>query len=808
MTTYATRIPAHSIRIAADRGGTFCDVHASYPDPDSPGQRKEMIVKLLSQDPANYRDAPTEGIRRVLNALVRQYPADTSLASLPTDTSSTHGGDPIPRATPLPTALIASIRLSTTVATNALLERRGERHALLVTKGFKDALLIGNQARPKIFDLNIRRPAPLYDHVIEIDERVTVVGYSSDPRAAERAVIFDDNGKVIRGYDGQAYEEPSGVEGDLPGPGSIVRGISGDAVLVYKTPDEAAVKKQLKELKDQGYRSIAILLAHSWTYPAHEQAIAKWAAEAGFPHISPSAELLAAVKMVPRGASASADAYLTPVLGAYLDGFFAGFEDADNLRKSGRVEFMTSTGGLVPAASFSGLKSILSGPAGGVVGYARTCYGGEDEGGKARGVIGLDVGGTSTDVSRYAGRYEVVQEAMTAGISVVGGQLDINTVAAGGGSCLEFRNGMFCAGPASAGAEPGPVCYRKGGPLALTDANLVLGRLVPAYFPAIFGPGENEGPDAEAAKAALEKVREAINADPSTERPLSLDEVAYGFVKVANETMCRPIRALTEARGYATGEHILAPFGGAGGQHACEIASLLGIKTVLVHRYSSVLSAYGLALAERVVERQEPASDTFSVRSAPGLAQRLARMEEAVKKDLEEQGFPPDRINVERLLNMRFDGTDTALMVLGADARGEEAVAGIEDFAAAFGRAYKSEFGFLLEGKAIVVDDVKVRGIGTTYDTLGENVHIEAKRLTSTEGAMRRVAKEDADTTHSVYFEKLGRVLDTPIYLLEKLRTGDEVAGPAVVIDDTQTIVLVPGARALVTSRHLWIEVE
>jgi 5-oxoprolinase (ATP-hydrolysing) len=301
------------------------------------------------------------------------------------------------------------------------------------------------------------------------------------------------------------------------------------------------------------------------------------------------------IKVVPRGISSTADAYLTPILREYLDGFFKGFDAQlkDGRIKSPRVEFMGSDGGLLDLSSFSGLKSILSGPAGGVVGYTLTSW---DE--KRRyPIIGIDVGGTSTDVSRFHGRYEVVYETTTAGVTIQSPQLDINTVAAGGGSCLTFRNGLFLAGPESAGAEPGPACYRKGGPLAVTDANLLLGRLIPDYFPKIFGKSENESLDVVASQTAFEELARKIN--ETQERPFDLDEIVYGFIKVANETMCRPIRALTEARGYSTGHHVLASFGGAGGQHACEIASLLGIKTILIHRYSSILSAYGLALADR-----------------------------------------------------------------------------------------------------------------------------------------------------------------------------------------------------------------
>ncbi|KAI9438535.1 5-oxoprolinase [Lactarius indigo] len=753
-----------TVRISADRGGTFCDVYANYPDPDNPQQRKELVVKLLSQDPANYEDAPTEGIRRVLEAVT---------------------GESIPRGEKLDITKIDYIRLSTTVATNALLERKGRKHALLITKGFKDLLLIGNQSRPRIFDLNIRRPPPLYSTVLEIDERVTLVGYTSDPRAEEHKVLFDENGAVKRGYRGKGWDG----NGDAEGPGKVVRGISGEAVRILKQPDEASVKNDLQKLYDDGYRSVAVVLAHSYTFPEHELLIGKVASGLGFEHISLSSQLLPMIKMVPRGASATADAYLTPILRTYLDGFFAGFAQLP------RVEFMSSDGGLVDASGFSGLKTVLSGPAGGVVGYARTSW---DEKRKTP-IIGLDVGGTSTDVSRFSGRYEIVYETTTAGVTIQSPQLDINTVAAGGGSCLTFRNGLFLAGPESAGAEPGPACYRKGGPLAVTDANLLLGRLIPEYFPKIFGKSEKEPLDTDASRREFEKLAREIN-DTSTNK-FSLDEIVYGFIKVANETMCRPIRALTEAKGYATSSHILASFGGAGGQHACEIATLLGIKTVLIHRYSSILSAYGLALADRppfdffrVCEIQEPASTFYTPENVPALSSRLDALADTTLKELEKQGFPAERIRVERMLNMRFDGTDTALMVL------PEAGESKGDYLGAFHRAYRAEFGFLLDEARVVVDDIKVRGVGTTSDDSGPSVFDELEQLQTSQ-----VRPDSAALRYSVYFDKVGRVDDTPVFELGSLAVGDTVDGPAVVIDDTQTIVVVPGARAVIASRHLVI---
>ncbi|TFK83245.1 5-oxoprolinase [Polyporus arcularius HHB13444] len=765
----AKTIPDRSIRICADRGGTFCDVHASFPDPENPQERKEIVVKLLSQDPGNYSDAPTEGIRRVLEIVT---------------------GEKIPRGSILSTDKIDYIRLSTTVATNALLERKGHKHALLITRGFKDLLLIGNQSRPKIFDLNIRRPPPLYSTVLEVDERVTLVGYTSDPQAEEHAIQFDQDGKVKRGYRGKGWDRKC----DAEGPGEITQGLSGEAVRIMRRPDMVKVREDLQKLYDDGYRSIAIVFCHSYTYPEHELQVAALARTLGFSHVSASSQLLPMIKMVPRGVSSTADAYLTPILREYIDGFFSGFDDKlkDGKVLSPRVEFMGSDGGLVDLSNFTGLKSILSGPAGGVVGYALTSW--DEE--KKIPIIGIDVGGTSTDVSRFAGRYEVVYETTTAGVTIQSPQLDINTVAAGGGSCLTFRNGLFLAGPASAGAEPGPACYRKGGPLAVTDANLVLGRLVPDYFPKIFGKTEKEPLDIEASRSAFDKLAEEINASVPEGQKKDLDEIVYGFIKVANETMARPIRALTEARGYATSKHILASFGGAGGQHACEIAQLLGIKTILIHSYSSILSAYGLALADRAYELQEPSSTFYTADNRQKLRSRLDKLDAQVRDELRRQGFEGSRVHTERMLNMRFEGTDTALMVLPHSEDGD----GNEDFEAAFKRVYKAEFGFLLDTKSIIVDDVKVRGIGKTFDTLGESVYKEVEKLEK-----REVDKSKADSTYSTYFDGIGRVDDTPVFLLTSLKVGDTVKGPAMIIDNTQTIVIIPDATAVLTSKQLYI---
>ncbi|KAJ2371867.1 hypothetical protein H4S02_009399, partial [Coemansia sp. RSA 2611] len=538
----------HRVRISVDRGGTFTDCIGVFPvEPTAadPSEERIVVVKLLSEDPAHYPDAPREGIRRILElATGRLHPRDA----------------------PLDTSNIESIRMGTTVATNALLERKGEPCALVVTQGFHDLLKIGNQARPRIFDLAIAKPEVLYQRVVQVDERVTLVGYAMDPRPAPRESHDGDN---------------------------IVVGRSGEHVRVLKTPDWAAVRQQLQQVFESGIRSVAICLMHAYTFAEHEEKIGQIANEIGFTHVTLSSRLSPMVKIVPRAHSATADAYLTPGIRRYVDGFAkefdAGFSDI-------RVDFMQSDGGLAPVEHFSGLRAILSGPAAGVVGYSVTSFSPS----QPVGVVGFDMGGTSTDVSRFGGELEHVFETTTAGVTIQAPQLDINTVAAGGGSRLFFRNGLMVVGPESAGAYPGPACYRNGGPLCITDANLLLGRLRAEHFPHIFGPNENQPLDADTTRSLFEQMAEQINSEMRTRHMLSgaaprdktAEEIALGFLQVANETMCRPIRTLTEAKGHDVQKHALACFGGAGGQHACAVAANLGIRRVFVHRLASVLSAY------------------------------------------------------------------------------------------------------------------------------------------------------------------------------------------------------------------------
>lgn len=725
----------------------------------------DIIIKLLSEDPSNYDDAPLEGIRRLLSKFT---------------------GKEVPRGEPLDTSKIESIRMGTTVATNALLERKGERIAMVVTKGFKDCLEIGNQSRPKIFDLAIRKPEVLYEKVIEIDERVTLEDYAEDP---ERHTTKADASTAEEG---------------------LVRGLSSEAVRILRRPSEDAIKKQLQGLYDDGFRSIAVCLVHGYTFPDHEALVGKLALEIGFNHVSLSHQLMPMIKLVPRATSACADAYLTPAIKKYIAGFQAGFEGAlgtesvkkESGAKGARCEFMQSDGGLVDVDLFSGLRAILSGPAGGVVGYALTSY---DANTKTP-VIGFDMGGTSTDVSRYgSGRYEHVFETTTAGVTIQSPQLDINTVAAGGGSRLFFRNGLFVVGPESAGAHPGPACYRKGGPLTVTDANLFLGRLLPDFFPKIFGKGEDQGLDEKASEKLFKELADDINieiAGSNEDKRMSPDEVAYGFIKIANETMTRPIRSLTEAKGHDTFKHRLATFGGAGGQHAVAIAESLGIRQILVHRYSSVLSAYGMALADVVDESQVPESKTWSADVVDELKKTMNDLKEKSTSKLRDQGFLDDSIVFEEYLNMRYRGTESALMIVRPSQ--EEAKQYFDGDDWAFGKAFikqhEQEFGFTLPDRDIIVDDVRARGIGKSFEGLEKTVDMQLQQIKPNDlGERKRYGMSQ------VYFE--GGRQKTPIYKLEDLDIGDRVPGPAILADGTQTIVVTPGATALIIETHVVINI-
>ncbi|XP_031275956.1 5-oxoprolinase [Pistacia vera] len=717
------------LRFCIDRGGTFTDVYAEIP-----GQSDGRVLKLLSVDPANYDDAPVEGIRRILEEYI---------------------GEKIPRTTKIPTDKIEWIRMGTTVATNALLERKGERIALCVTQGFKDLLQIGNQARPNIFDLTVSKPSNLYEEVIEVDERVELV--------LEKETDNQDSSA------------------------SLVQGVSGDLVKVVKPLNEKALKPLLKGLLEKGISCLAVVLMHSYTYPQHEMAVEKLAVSLGFRHVSLSSALTPMVRAVPRGLTASVDAYLTPVIKDYLSGFISKFDEG--LGKV-NVLFMQSDGGLAPESRFSGHKAVLSGPAGGVVGYSQTLFQLETE----KPLIGFDMGGTSTDVSRYAGSYEQVLETQIAGAIIQAPQLDINTVAAGGGSKLKFQFGAFRVGPESVGAHPGPVCYRKGGELAVTDANLILGFVIPNYFPSIFGANEDQPLDINTTREKFQELAREINSyrkcqDPSV-KDMTMEEIALGFVSVANETMCRPIRQLTEMKGHETRNHALGCFGGAGPQHACAIARSLGMKEVLIHRFCGILSAYGMGLADVVEESQEPYSAVYGTESVLEASRREDLLLKQVKQKLQEQGFKEENVRTETYLNLRYEGTDTAIMVKKLITE-----AGLRcDYAVEFVKLFQQEYGFKLQNRNILICDVRVRGIGVT------NI-LKPQALKAASGTPK------VEGLYKVYFGNGWH--DTPLYKLENLGYGHSFPGPAIIMNGNSTVIVEPNCQAIITKYgNIKIEIE
>ncbi len=469
---------SQKFRFSIDRGGTFTDVYAEVP-----GQPGFRVVKLLSEDPANYDDAPREGICRILAEF----------------------GIPLIDGL-LDSSRIEWIRMGTTVATNALLERKGARTALVITKGFGDILQIGNQDRPDLFDLKVTKPELLYEEVVEVEERL----------------------QLLKSEDEAARKKAQGLK--------IFSGSSGEHFAVLARPDLEQLRPRLQAIFDRGITSLAVVFIHAYGCPHHEELVGELARQLGFNQISLSSRVMPAVRLVARGDTTMVDAYLTPHIRAYLNSFRSGF--AGGLEDS-KLLFMQSDGGLARANNFTGSRAVLSGPAGGVVGYGLTTWNPETK----RPVIGFDMGGTSTDVSRYGGELELTFATSTAGVRIQAPQLDIRTVAAGGGSRLFFDNGMFRVGPESAGAHPGPVCYRKNGHLSVTDANLVLGRLQPEYFPRIFGPEEDLPLDLEASRIAMTELTEEINASYSDQghqdhQPLSMEEVALGFLRV--RSWCGP----------------------------------------------------------------------------------------------------------------------------------------------------------------------------------------------------------------------------------------------------------------------------
>ncbi|KAI1778569.1 putative 5-oxoprolinase [Hypoxylon cercidicola] len=722
-------MPAKGILITIDRGGTFTDAWARIP-----GRQEDIVLKVLSESPGEYGDAPTECIRQILEIA----------------TSSS-----IPRGTPLDLSSIESIRMGTTVAPNALLERKGERVAFVVTKGFRDILKIGNQSRPNLFDLSIRRLDKLYETVLEVDERVTIEGFAEDP-------------------------EPKPIDVSLDS--ALREGLTGEAVRILKCPDYEIIRRDLQGLWDQGYRNIAVALMHSYTFPDHELGIAALAEEMGF-KVAASSQLQSMAKLLHRSQSAVADAYLSPVTERYLNNFRQGFKGSLEDEHANKLFLSQSDGGLTSYKQFSGLRGVLSGPAGGVVGISKTCYSPED----GTPVLGFDMGGTSTDVARYAGEFDHVFESTIAEITIQTPQLDINTVAAGGGSILSWESGLFKVGPSSAGADPGPACYGKGGPLTVTDANLFLGRIFRESFPKPL--------DLDTVKEKFAEMTAIINAEKENEsvQDLTPEDVALGFLSVANATMTRPIRNLSEGRGYETSSHNLACFGGAGGQHAVFVARDRGIRRAIIPRYSSILSAYGMALADVTVESQEPESLTFKADIFPRLEARFQKLCEKGTQNLLSQGFNEERITHELYLNMRYQGSDTSLMIPKSES--------ISGFADAFTTRHTQDFGFS-QSRDILIDDVRVRSIGKSWDVLLSNPFSKLKKVESSSAQQSLTPR----TVTAVFFEQEGWV-DTRVYDLDSLPIGARIKGPAMAIDRTQTIVVDSRSEAIKLPEHIILEI-
>lgn len=655
---------------------------------------------------------------------------------------------------PLDLAPVESIRMGTTVATNALLERKGERTALLITKGFRDLLIIGNQARPRIFDLAVKKLGTLYETVVEVDERVTIEGFSEDPEPQPIDVSSDDE---------------------------LIMGKTGEALRIFKTPDLIAIRKDLQGLWDRGFRSLAVALMHSYAYPDHEIAIGDLAREMGF-RVSLSSQLQSMIKLVSRAQSAVADAYLSPITDNYLDGFRRSFKgELRDPQSANKLLLSQSHGGLVKYTEFTGLRAILSGPAGGVIGYSRTCY----DAAEGTPVLGFDMGGTSTDVSRYGGALEHVFESNTAEVQIQTPQLDVNTVAAGGGSILFWSNGMFKVGPQSAGAFPGPACYGNDGSLTITDANCFLGRVLPDFFP--------QKLHMDKVKEEFAKLTQLVNSEKHGDDQLTPEQVAMGFIEVANATMARPIRTLSEGRGFDTAAHNLACFGGAGGQHAVAIARDLGIRRILIHKLSSILSAYGMALADIVVEKQDPEAAVYGPEANDRIQERFDAMAKDATKDLAAQGIPPQRVMHEYFLNMRYRGSDTALMIQ----KPEDG-----DFSRAFGDRHQREFGFGQPDRDILVDDIRVRSIGKAID-----VPVCSPFQDLTEAAGFPVLDASAAKgTRKVYFEATGWT-DVAVFHIDSIPKKVKIHGPAVAIDATQTIIIEEDSVAIILDDHIVLDI-
>jgi 5-oxoprolinase (ATP-hydrolysing) len=683
-----------------DRGGTFTDVVARRPD------GMLAVCKLLSEDPGRYSDPAVAGIRRLLGV------ADSA---------------------PIPAGRISVVRLGTTVATNALLERKGEPTVLVITRGFADAPRIGYQDRPRIFDRQIVRPEMVYSRVIEAAERIGA------------------HGEVITAL------------------------------------DEGAVARDLRAAYDEGFRSAAVVCMHGYRFPAHEVRIGEIARRVGFAQVSLSHATSQLMKLVSRGDTTLVDAYLSPVLARYVDQVASELEGV-------RLQFMQSSGGLTDARLFRGKDSILSGPAGGIVGMARTAQAaGFDK------VIGFDMGGTSTDVSHYAGEFERQYETQVAGVRMRAPMLSIHTVAAGGGSVLQFDGSRYRVGPDSAGARPGPAAYQRGGPLTVTDANIMLGRIQADHFPSVFGEGGDQPLDAGIVRdqfaVLARRIGEATGSpsrSPGARRPAARsspfpapEQVAAGFLEIAVANMANAIKKISVQRGYDVTQYVLATFGGAGGQHACAVADALGITRVLIHPLAGVLSAYGMGLADVTAMRESAVEAPLGTRLLPELDRIADRLQADALAELAQQGIGASRARAARRAHLRYDGTDTALPV---------PLSGIAEMVARFEQAYRQHFSFLMRGKTILVEAVSV-------ELVAPSAALATQSSVAIPPGQPPVPGQAAGAGAAVPMYAAGAWAEVPLTRRLDLRPGQRVDGPALIVDDFATTVTEPGWRAELTGR-------
>ena len=654
-----------------DRGGTFTDIVALRPD----GELE--TAKLLSENPEQYDDAAAEGVRQAIGRW------------------SSDGGSEAP---------IDAIKMGTTIATNALLERQGTDTALLVTQGFGDSLAIGYQNRPDIFALNIVKPAPLYSRVIEAQERINAAGEVLTPL------------------------------------------------------DEAEVTRALEQCISDGISSVAICLVHGYRYPAHEERIAEIAKDFGFQQISVSHDVEPLIKFISRAETTLADAYLTPVLNNYIGSLRGALAKIEVPR---RILFMQSNGGLALAENFRGKDSILSGPAAGVVGMVETAT--------AAGfvkLIGFDMGGTSTDVSAYSGEYERSNDSEVAGVRLRAPMMRIHTIAAGGGSHLRYSDSRYQVGPDSAGANPGPVCYRRGGPLTVTDANVLLGRIPVDYFPSVFGPTADMPLDKEAVLSKFDELAAEISRDSGVNA--SPEAVATGFLTITVENMANAIRKITVERGEDVRDFTLCCFGGAAGQHACQVADVLGIRTIWLHPLAGVLSAYGMGLSNIRVEQQRSIDIEFSAEHLEQLQEPIAQLLNVCDEMLAEQQVPRNNRQFETRVGLRVVGSDTILNVTPS------AFDGMED---AFRQGYRNRFGADVGSDKLIIATIRVEATG--YEQLFRDPAIDAGAAPSPDGA--------ANVWLGNGWQEL------PIFKRSALGSGTEIDGPAIVAEDNSTTVIDAG---------------